>query len=107
MIPLLFRLKKLLRATAQLSRVCPPSKPGDRAASVTISESHMPGASKQLRVHMRSDFAGRFSWSKLSRDFLVAAAVDPRTKVLIAYGLTRAEVSRLAFERKDRLGVPS
>lgn len=73
-------------------RIKPSGKPGEAATRVNIVEAHMPQAAKELRRWMREDFAGRFSWSKLSLDWLVASCLDPRTKVLSAYKLTPAEV---------------
>jgi hypothetical protein len=94
-IPCLYKLKRLLRTDAELKRIVPSGKPGEAAAEVTIVEAHMPQAAKQLRRWLRDDFAGRFSWSKLSVDWLVASCLDPRTKVLSAYGLSASEVSPL------------
>eukprot|EP00952_Eustigmatos_sp_NYUAD-ZCMA_P012961 51772-Eustigmatos_ZCMA.PRE.1 len=90
-IPMLYKLRRLLRTDANLARVIPPSKPGVQPSSVTVKETHMPQPVQALRRFMRDDFASRFSWSKLSRDWLIASAVDPRTKVLSAYHLTKTE----------------
>jgi len=89
---MLYKLRRLLRTDADLVRAIPASKPGVEPSRVTVKERHMPQSVQALRRLMRQDFASRFSWSKLSRDFLVASAVDPRTKVLSAYHLTTAEV---------------
>jgi hypothetical protein len=91
-VPMLYKLKRLLRTDAPLVRIAPASKPGAASTRVSIVEAHMPLPSKKLRRWMREDFSSRFSWSKLSLDWLIATCLDPRTKVLIAYGLSQAEV---------------
>lgn len=92
---MLWKLRKLLGRETELQRVVPPSKPDQPPVRVTVTEEHMPQAVQELREHMRRDFDARFGWATLSKDWLVASAVDPRTKVLSAYGLSRDQVGMI------------